>query len=544
MRLLAIDIGSARVKGVLFESRLSRYSILRYEIAEVADSLDAHDILQAPLTTGQLAAVREIWSLFQNDADRVVSNIPFNFYTCRLLSFPFSDRRKILGAAQFQIEDEVPFDLEKCIISNQIFRTPEGSLETSTLTGVALIQDLQAMVGLLKEQTNLDPDVLTSTQSATYALLDGQRDLFADRGIAIINLGHRSSSINIYKNCIPVLNRTSMVGGLSITQAIAKQYGIGIKEAEQAKISSGFLAPPGIEQSEDQRAFSDLIAIVLEPVFHDFYQALMAHFSRYRERVSQIYVTGGTALLPGTCDYLAARWQIPVHPLKSAAFLPNASIRPSTNTDLVISQAIHLGLSQMEGRGKETHNFRTGQLRKEGAGFSFNIKNFEKPLRAIGITYAFVVVAMILQGFLLSGQIARKDIRRETAIKNFFGNPRPSAVFQLKNNPERLAKEMESKLNEVRSQIAGAGGEPSFSALKYLREMSKIVPRTTPVEIKAISMRPDRFSLKLESQSENELNAALKALRELPGLKELSEPKIEKGTGTKQIAAFELRWSS
>lgn len=540
MKILAIDIGGAQIKSALFDAKFNRFDIIRHDIMEVPNSLETQELLPHVLTQGQVETLSKIWEQHKNNVDRVITNIPYNLYTCRLLTFPFSDRKKINAAAPFQIEDEVPFDLEHCIVSNQIFPN-SGNPETNSLTSVAQISDLQNFLTSLTNSTGIDPDVLTTIQSASYAFLQRSPHLFAGKAVGIINLGHRSSSINIYKDCIPVLNRTSMVGGFHLTQTIAKNYKISLPEAEVAKIQSGFLAPPGIEQTNEQRMFSDLIAMVLEPAFHDFYQALMAHFSRYRERVTQIYVTGGTSLLPGTCDYLAARWQVPVHPLKVTSQLPNITIHPTANTDMLISQSILLGLSQVESRSKETQNFRIGALRRQGAGFNFNFKAVEQPLKVFGVVYLFAIIAMSMQYFLLKDQIGKKDIKREAAIRRVFGSPKASQLYAMKQNPEKTKHEAKLKVDELKAQLAGNLEEPSFSPLSLLREMSESISKATVVEIRQINMNPQLLKVKMESAMQTNLDVAIGTMKSLKSVATASEPIRETLPNQNKTAFLELR---
>lgn len=544
MKILAVDIGSAQIKSAVFEAKFNRFDIIRHDIVEVPGALESlapgAPVTQS-LTPGQATALAKVWTETGGSVDRVVTNIPYNLYACRLLTFPFSDRKKINAAAPFQIEDEVPFDLEKCIVSNQIFPNPGGT-ETQALVSVAQISDLQNFVTSLVNATAIDPDVLTTTQSSTYAFLERSNQVFGGKAIAIINLGHRASSINIYKDCVPVLNRTSMVGGLNLTEAIAKQYNIGLAEAELAKLQSGFLAPPGIDQTNEQRAFSDLISLVLEPVFHDFYQALMAYFSRYRERVTQIYVTGGTALLPGTCDYLAARWQLPVHPLKVTSLLPNISIHPTASTDLVLSQAVFLGLSQVEGRSKETQNFRIGALRRQGAGFNINLKAIEQPLKVFAAVYLFALLAMGLQYFLLKNQVAKKDIRRDAAIRRVFGaGIKAAQLYQLKNNPEKIRRDAKAKVDDLRGQLAGAAEDPAFSPLSVLKEMSQAIPSSTAVKLQKLDMTPQSMRVRLEADSPANIDKAVAALKSLKAAATASEPVRETLPNQKQAASLEVK---
>ncbi len=540
MKILAIDIGSGKIKCAVFDAKFNRFDLTHAESLPVSDALSNIELAPHQLSPGQIEALTQVWAPRKDSIDRVITNIPYNLYTTRLLSFPFSERKKMLAAAPFQIEDEVPFDLENCILAHQIFPAESG-VENSVLTGVAQKTDLQDFIGSIVNTTGIDPDVLTSTQSATYAYLARSPDLYAGKAIAMINLGHRSSSIHIYKDSKPVMGRTSMVGGFHITAAIAKNYGISMEEAEKAKLASGFLAPPGIEQSDDQRAFSDLIALVLEPVFHDFYQALMAYFSRYRERVTQIYVCGGTSLFPGTSDYLAARWQVPVHPLKALSTFPSVSASIGKGQELLLSQALILGVSQVESRSKDTHNFRTGVLRRQGTGFQLNLKALETPFKVFCAVYLFAVFTMSIQYFFLTNQYLKREIRFDAAIRRVFGSPKAAQLFQLKQNPEKLRKDAKAKVDDLRAKLAGGTEEPSFSPLGILKELSDAVSPSTQIEIRQMNLSRESLNLKLQAANMTPIKSTADILKGLKFSSEVSAPKEEARDAKKLTASLQVK---
>ena len=541
MKLLAIDIGSAQIKSVLIDVRFNRFDILQHDMIEVEDALMTGPQAAYGLTKGQGVALQALWQQYSGIATKVAINVPHGLYASRILTFPFSDKKKIAMNARFQVEDEVPFDLDKSILATQIFSTPGENGETIALCGIAPLDALQGFLKTLHEHSGIDPDVLTASSAAMSGVFERQPQLFGGKSIAVVNLGHRRCSINVYRNCIPAISRSTMVGGYDITMGIASTYNISPAEAEVAKQKSGFLAPPGIEQSSEQKLFSDLIANVLEPVFHDFYQCLMAHYSRTGRNVSQIFVSGGSARLPGVCDYLSARWQIPVHPLSLTSQLPNMSISPPANTELIIADAIKTGLSQVEGRAKSTLNFRIGALRPTRSRFKFEIKELGKPIRLAAIVYCIALLSLGLQSILLNSQVKGRERARDAAIKKVFNNPKAGRMYRLKSNPANMRRRARNKLNELKAKLGGSVDEKKLSALRILNEMSSAVPRGTTVEIKKIEFIQDIVRLKLESPTKKEVNAAIDRIKTLDFIKQTTTPIEIKQSGTNVAMQLELK---
>ena len=126
MKIIAIDIGTAQIKVILFERRFTKFDILQYEVVEVSKSSENY-LLPAKesfFSTEQLEALQNIWENYSGIYDSVVMNMPINLYTSRILKFPFKNIKKIAQSAKFQIEDEVPLDPEKFLPTQQVAPLP------------------------------------------------------------------------------------------------------------------------------------------------------------------------------------------------------------------------------------------------------------------------------------------------------------------------------------------------------------------------------------------------------------------------------------
>lgn len=530
MKILAIDIGTANIKSVIVETKFKRFDVVLHDVTSVPDAWDpVNPNPESLLTPGQLATLAEIKRRYATGIDRVVLNLPYSLYGSRFMNFPLKDKRKIQSAVKFAVEDEIPFDLDNCILTTHMF--PAKGKETSVLTGFAPLPPLEQFLAHL-ESIELPAECLMmedSALSSQFLRMKGERL----RNVAVINLGHRKSSAFFFRDALPVLHRTTMVGGYHVSEAIAKRYSISLAEAELAKVDRAFLAVPGMQLNHDQEVFSDTIRGALEPVFMDFQQSLMAFTSRYNEPLDAIYICGGTALIPGLPEYLSQRWQKRVGPLAVTQMYPSLSIRPQKNLEWMLPVATALGLSQVSGDAKSQINFRSGKLYAAGAGLQLNFRQFLYPAKLASTIYAVAMISLIGQSFLLGRETTVKEDQITRSLRTVLPNVSPSAMTLMKANPARIKQNVNAKVAEFQAQVHG-GTKPTNSPLQLVQELSKAVPRPGSFDIKLMNLSGQQFSLTAEAPSQADAEKAIAALTKIPQLQNAKAGPIEAGAGTRK----------
>lgn len=530
MKILAIDIGTAHIKTVIVETKFKRFDIVLHDITSVPDAWEPTSPGEQLLSPGQLATLAEVNQRYGAGVNRIVTNLPYSLYSSRFQHFPLKDKRKVLSAVKLAIEDEIPFDFEQCVLTSQLY--PGKGKETDVLTGYAPLAPLEQFLENLSA-IHLSPDVFMMEDVANASLFQRVKGEKL-RNVAILNLGHRKSSMYFLKGGLPVLHRNTMVGGYHVTAAIAHRYSIGAAEAELAKIERGFLASPGMKLSTDQEVFADTIRESLEPVFSDFQQSLLAYSSRFNEQVDAIYICGGTSLLPGLVEYLTARWQKRVLPLQIRQLFPNISIQPQGGLELFLPIACAIGLSQVNGEGRSQINFRTGKLYAAGKGLQLNFSQFIYPAKLALTLYIVAMLSVIGQIFFLNREIKNKDDQLSRAMQTVFGRVSSSFVSGLKSNPTRLRQSVAKKIEEAQAEVKG-GSKSASDTLGLLDSMSKEIPKSTTLEIKQLDLRANKIDLTVDAPTQSEAERASAALSRLTTL--LLNPKlgpIEAGKGTRR----------
>jgi cell division ATPase FtsA len=532
MKILAIDIGTAHIKSVIVEARFKGFGFKGFDIAlhditSVPDAWEPAAPAERLLSPGQIATLAEIRARYATGVDRVVTNLPFSLYSSRFQTFPFKDKRKVQSAVKFAIEDEIPFDLDDCVVSSHLF--PTKGKETHVLTGFAPVAPLQEFLAALQE-IQLSPDCLMMDDAALAAQFQRAKGE-KPRNVAVLNFGHRKTGMFFFRDSLPVLHRTSMVGGFDVTSAISQRYGIGLAEAELAKTERGFLAVPGMQINADQEAFSETIRGALEPVFHDFQQSLMAFTSRYSDPLQTIYVCGGTSLLPGLPEYLAHRWQKKILPLQVTHLFPQVSIRPQRGLEWLLPASTALGLSQVSGEGRSQINLRTGKLYAANRGLKLDFKQFVYPAKLALTLYVVAMVSVIGQSFFLQRERTRKDDQLTRVVRNAVGGGSASYLETLKENPEKLKR----KLKEKESEFQAKGAESTGGAtIDLLQDLTKGMPPSAGMEVKQLELVGNKLTLKVESPTQGDAERASAALQALPFLQGAKASAPEAGKGNRR----------
>src|SRR5205814_1717990 len=98
-------------------------------------------------------------------ADRIVTAMPGQFISSRIVSLGFSDPRKVQTAVMAEVQEAVPFNLDDMIIDHQTLGTVAGrTIALAVMTRKAFLKNF---LDLLKH-INIDPKLVDIDSLAFY----------------------------------------------------------------------------------------------------------------------------------------------------------------------------------------------------------------------------------------------------------------------------------------------------------------------------------------------------------------------------------------
>ncbi len=470
MRIIGIDVGATSIKAVEIDSAFGRYEVHEYHEQPIEGGSDPR------------VGIETLLGGLPKRPDRVAVAMRTSQTTFRNLHLPARDRKAIQAGVKFELEDELPFDIEKAVYDYSILN--QGRQGTDLHAAATLKSSLLAYLNLWLN-AGVDPDLVTTEAWACQALMNRCLQLpEQEKPVMFAQLGHERTILYIHWRGSTVLAREISWGGIDLTTAICQKYHIPLEQAEQAKRDHGFVLSSEMtgDVTREQVDFSGTLRAPIDQLILEMRQAILTCKSSTHENVSTIYVCGGTSLLPGIMRVIEEGLQIPVHPLKPLTSASSAGVSYSEQADSSYAIATGLALTMVGQSKAAAINFRKGEYSKQGRTREFNWVMLKKPLYAAGAVVACMLISLGVQSSIYNSRMTNMNSRLETSVRKFFGQIAPSAVRSYVANPANLKTAINKELGKQR-EIARLAGPNPRSPLNYLKNLSQAIPKDAVVDM-------------------------------------------------------------
>jgi general secretion pathway protein L len=512
-RVLGLDLGSHSLKAVVLETNYRGSTLKSFASVSVAPDGERLQRIQAalPLLLSQGSLM----------ADAVVVSLPGTAVATHPIRLPFSDPKKIESTLAFEVESQLPYDLEDAVFDHQVSSADEKGAQL--MVGVAKKGDLDAVLKILQE-AKLDPRIVTHSGLVYQNLMATfpANLLEADEAVAVLDVGHERCSLAIGKPGANVeFARTFAGGGLALTKALSHEFKISMADAEAWKEAHGAVGDAAIGPDGERAAGAFMRA--LQPVLRDLRSTLKAYQAQSHRVLGRVLLCGGTSRLRGLAQQLTADLHVPVQLLEH----PEALRALVSDGQPDAAQAYALALrGTTTGAKAPRFNLRRGE-------FSFK-SDFDFASDKFGQIAAFALVLFVLliaSGMVRNSILERRDKQLQTMLCDI---------------TKRVLGKCETDFSKAKSMMEGqespAAGIPELSAATLLAELTAHVPPDMKVTFEQVAIDLDRISLRSETENSKSLEDLMAALKTYRCFKEVSEGRVEKSKdGTKVSSRLEIQ---
>ncbi len=245
--ILGLNIGTASITGIRLAKRFRNLRLLNaFEIPVKRE--DEENMSESLLTQGQVAALETLLSegTIQR-SDLIALAIPGDLVSNREITLPFTDLKKINQIAAFEVESELPFDLEEVSLDYMVLNRPkksspqnpdggDHSQETHLLVSALPKKTLQGLLDTL-QTLEIDPAWIGTSALSLFSyakyFLGMKIDTTAETLVIHVTpkRTHLCHILGSHLNWI----RTIPIGENAITEALSKTLQISWSEAEIIK---------------------------------------------------------------------------------------------------------------------------------------------------------------------------------------------------------------------------------------------------------------------------------------------------------------------
>lgn len=505
--VLSVDIGSTSVKALLVKKTFGEQTVEGFELF--------------PRTNRGEEEIDRILQTISSDprfkADVMVSSLPGDWISTRFLSLPFKEESKIEAVGPFELEGEIPFDLEELLVDFHKIVTHDG--QTDLLAFAVSKEKLRKRLELF-QRNGIEPRILSveSVALSNLACWMGQRS----QPIALVEIGASKTSICILNGLRMELVRTIRFGGEDLSATLAQDWGISVEEAEIRKCEEIDL----LMESEG----SSLAKEVLVPWLVEVRRTFREYRVHYGREVGIIYLGGGGSRLKGLVPYLSERLDRIVEPLQLNARVPQMGFIDSEKEAFFASSLAAVGQAVFRGRPSQI-NMRKGEFE-----FESEMKEIRGKMIDVGALLGVLVLFMVYQ--LFAGYFTTKaryeSLRKE--VRATFQSTFPEV--QTIVSP---IDQMRQKTQELREKVLAQGGD-RVTVIDVIREISEAIPPEVLIDVTDLTIDGNKVRLKGRTDTIEAVDQIKGTLSPVPWFKDVAVTNTQV-TFDKEGFEFQMTWS-
>jgi type IV pilus assembly protein PilM len=291
---VGLDIGSGFVKVAVVDHsgpqpelvHVSQSPLLSDAIVEgeIMDPQIVSETLRSLLTSAGLKPKRLVASVGGRDV--MVKKIQMD-------RMKETDAREVI---RWEAEQYVPFDMENVQLDFQILDPLDDGLQMNVLLVAAKRDVVDQKVGLLRD-AGLSPAVIDVDSFALHNAFEYNYPDAMTGVVVLVNAGHEISTVNVLQDGSLVLTRDVPFGSRRLREDLRRMHGLTVEEADA--VLQGRSARAG-EFQELLRQGAEDLAVGVE-------RAVAFLGGDGVSSPGRVYVSGGSARIPGLVDVVAER---------------------------------------------------------------------------------------------------------------------------------------------------------------------------------------------------------------------------------------------
>jgi type IV pilus assembly protein PilM len=344
---LTVDFGAGSLKVAEFEVneagglRLRQYAL---------KSLGAEGSQESTREAVMQKALQELLASHGFRAKDVNVCAPGFHVFSKFVKLPPVDASKVTQIIQYEAQQNVPFPLAEVVWDYQILgSTPTGELEvllvaikTDIVEGLFRVTESS---GLRLQLADVSPAALCNAFRYNYGDLEDCTML--------LDIGAKTSNLLFFEKG-KVYSRSINLGANAITQDFSNESKLSWADAEQKKISEGFVSLGGAyEEPENahQAAISKIARQFMTRLHIQVNQTMQFYRGQQGGSAPQrLFLCGGASLMPYTAQFFAEKLNVPVeyfNPFRSVQIDPGINLEDLARVAHSLGEVVGLGLRNL-----------------------------------------------------------------------------------------------------------------------------------------------------------------------------------------------------
>lgn len=317
---LGIDLGGSSTKIVELRNEGGRPQLVTYGFIEKSKDIIKSDALEAQKQI--VSIIKELVKQAKVSTMKAVAALPTFSVFSSIISLPAMSRKDLVSAVRWEAKKFVPMPIEEMILDWEVIKTEdekqvkkekekqEEEKEEKKRGNIKVLltaapRNLVSRYVEVFKQANLQ---LVGLETEAFAL---ERSLIGHDKTAtmVVDIGSLATSIMIFSESIPILNRSIDIGGETITKTLENTLSIDPVRAEQFKKDFGL----SLAEREGAEQIPKAIEFIVNSIVNEIRYVLNIYQNQKSKPIEKIILSGGSAFLLNLPDYLEKIFDIRVY---------------------------------------------------------------------------------------------------------------------------------------------------------------------------------------------------------------------------------------
>ncbi len=312
---IGLDIGSGFVKVVEVDHSGTQPEVSRVAMrALLPDAIVEGEIMDYGLVSETVRGLFEQLGIKNAEVVTAIGGHDVIIKKIQMDRMKESDAREVI---RWEAEQHVPFDIKSVELDFQILNPHDDGMQMEVLLVAAKRELVDNKVGLLQD-AGINPVIIDVDAFALHNAFEHNYPEAREGIIALVNVGHETTNVNILENGVPILTRDIPFGSRRIREDLQRERGLTAEQAEDVVQAR--------ETVEDLERFVDASADEIAVGIERASAFLMTREDG--ETLGKIFLSGGGARVPGMVESLGRRMNVEtrlVNPFERVPVRPDAA---------------------------------------------------------------------------------------------------------------------------------------------------------------------------------------------------------------------------
>jgi len=320
---IGLDIGSGFVKLVEVDHSGDQPEVVRMAMRPLlADAIVEGEVMDPGVVSDTIRALVAESGVKLREVVTAVGGHDVIIKKIEMDRMKESDAKEVI---RWEAENHVPFDIRSVELDFQILDPDAEGLQMQVLLVAAKRELVENKVSLLLgaglQPLVIDVDAFALHNAFEYNYPEGMQGI-----VALVNLGHEMTNVNILEDGIPILTRDIPYGSRKIREDLQRERGLTADDAEE--VVQGRL--PLADFDTFVRGSADEIAVGVERA------AAFLMTQQAGAGLGRLYLSGGGARIPGLPEALGQRMGVETQVVNPFERVP---VRPDAPVNLILEEA-------------------------------------------------------------------------------------------------------------------------------------------------------------------------------------------------------------